>query len=620
MHPILSLLGLRPGDGPVAGPAVGYAFLGVGAMSLAGIASDTLFVSAFDLGAISRFYVVTAAVRFAAAGAYAAISRRVEGRAGFGAKGAPRPGAPSVNPGARLDAALLGATAVSMAAAGALARGASRPLLYGICVSLLLLPPLLPLMTFKAVASSIETRQVKRLLPLVAAAATVGVIAAGAAVPLLAGWLGTPGVLYAGALLAALAAPLSWALSARGAPSAEPPAEPDRQRGQVEPPPAPGVIGALVDAGRDLREAPVVGVVVAGALLGAVAANLVDYALKAALKARFERVEIAAFLGTFGAASNLVVLLTQLFGSSRFVARFGVRVSLQVVFAALAALGLCIGIAPGVASAAAAKLAEITFHYALSSPVADLLLTPAPPIARMRAKVLSKGLATPIGALLAGLVLSAFGAGGPPSWALGGLLVVTGVAGAAAVAPARRAYTAALARALGEGRIIEEDVAPESAAALRLEVARALSARVARRDVARVERLLAVMDDRFFTLDDLAPALRADHAAIRRAAVAAAMRVARPGEGARLLSLVPPGDDDEIERAVLRGARDLGAPADRARLERALARARAGAGKAAADLWAEALVGLAATDKGAPVDELRREALVPGSPRRAAAL
>ena len=609
---VLVLLGLRPVDRPIAGPALAYAFLGVGSMSLAGIAADTLFVSAFDLGAISRFYVVTAATRFAAAAGYAALARWVGGGA---ARAAPR--APGGGP--RLDAALLVATAASTAAAGVLAGGASRSLLYAICVALLVLPPLLPLMIFKAVASSLETRQMKRLLPLVAAAATVGVIAASAAVPLLAEGLGTPGILYAGGLLAALAAPLPGVIAGRAAPGDEGDREAPPRAARSTSASAPGVLGALADAGRDLREAPVVGVVVAGALLVAVAANLVDYALKASLKARYERDEIAAFLGTFGAASNLVVLVAQLFGSSRFVARFGVRVSLQAVFAALGALGLWVGAAPGVISAAAAKLAEITFNYALSAPVADLLLTPAPPSARLRAKVLAKGLVTPLGGLVAGLILASFGAGGPPFWSLGAILLATGALGVAAVAPARRAYVAALARALGEGRI-EPDVSPEAAAALRREVARSLAERVARGEVDRVEPLLTVMDDRFFSLDDLGPALRSEHAPIRRLAVSAALRVARPGEGTRLLERIPGGGDDETEQRVLARARELGAPATAARLEAAAARGRVGNDKAAAGLWAEALVGLAAISRDPAVDELRREALVPGSPRRAAAL
>lgn len=633
MSRLLSLIDLRRGDGPIAAPAFGVAFLGVGAMSLAAIAADTLFISAFDLGEISKFYVVAAGVRFGAAVAYAGLSRRWAGP--------------------RLDVALLLATALSMGIAGALSRGAGAPLLYAICVALLVLPPLLPLITFRSVTSALETRQAKRLLPLVAAAATVGVIAASAAVPTLADLLGTPGVLYAGVLLATLAAPLPWLLERRAERRNRDTDTDDgdaRASGQPLPgaPAVPrGILSALSDMRRDLDGAPVVGVVLGGVLLGAVAQNLVDYALKAELKARYDRDEIAAFLGTFGAAANLLVLLTQLFGSSRFVARFGVRISLQTLFASLVGLGAAVGLAPGVAAAAVAKLAETTFRYALSAPVEDLLLTPAPLSARLRAKVLAKGLANPLGCALAGLTLAAFGAGGPPSWALGGILALTGAAGMFAVARARRAYTAALARALGEGHI-EEDVAPAAARALRLEIGQAIRRRIARRNVEGAERLLAVIDDRFFTLDDLAHPLRAPIPEIRRAAVAAALRVARDDEGPRLLALADPDPEDDIERALLSGARERGAIAPRARLERALERGRAGQTPDAAALWGEALVGLARTAPAAApsmppstlragvaaysprrmtplgedevLEDLRQEALIPGSPRRAAAL
>jgi len=52
---------------PSMAPALAFAFLAVGAMTLANIATDTLFVSAFGLGHISRFYIVTALTRVTAA-------------------------------------------------------------------------------------------------------------------------------------------------------------------------------------------------------------------------------------------------------------------------------------------------------------------------------------------------------------------------------------------------------------------------------------------------------------------------------------------------------------------------------------------------------------------------
>ena len=47
------LLDLRPGEWSAVGPALGLAFLAVGAQTLATIASTSLFVSAFASGQLS---------------------------------------------------------------------------------------------------------------------------------------------------------------------------------------------------------------------------------------------------------------------------------------------------------------------------------------------------------------------------------------------------------------------------------------------------------------------------------------------------------------------------------------------------------------------------------------
>src|SRR6185436_14570498 len=100
---LTGFLGVRPGESRAVVPALAFAFGGVGAMTLSSIAQDALFVTTFSLGALSRFTVVSAAVRVIVAFLYAALARRFVG--------------------ARLDGALLGATAIAMAASGAAVLG-----------------------------------------------------------------------------------------------------------------------------------------------------------------------------------------------------------------------------------------------------------------------------------------------------------------------------------------------------------------------------------------------------------------------------------------------------------------------------------------------------------------
>ena len=124
----MSLFGIQPGERRVLLPALALAFASVGAFALSTIASDTLFVSAFDLGAVSRFYLVATLARGSFALLYGAAASRMT---------LPR-----------LDGAVLAITAVVMVVAGSVVGQASKPVLYGVCVLLAFSPSLLPLIAF----------------------------------------------------------------------------------------------------------------------------------------------------------------------------------------------------------------------------------------------------------------------------------------------------------------------------------------------------------------------------------------------------------------------------------------------------------------------------------------
>jgi hypothetical protein len=198
------------------------------------------------------------------------------------------------------------------------------------------------------------------------------------------------------------------------------------------------------------------------------------------------------------------------------------------------------------------------------------------------------------------------------------MLAVAAVTSLASLVRSRAAYAGALTEAIGQGNV-SLHVSPEAADLVRAELASVLAVAVASGDARRTAHLLSLMADRSFTLEDIAPALVAG-GAVGQAAVQAAARLARPGEGPALLAMVPPGEDLEVERAVLALARALGAPADRARLESAYARSKDRADAMAAGLWAEAITGLARFEPDTAMRELHGAAQGPDSPRRAAAI
>ena len=336
------------------------AFACVGANGLSTIAADTIFVSVFSLGDLSRFLGVAAVVRVVASLLYAAIVDRVAGddprRAGT------------------LDGAVLAVTILLFGGSALVARSGSPAVLYGLCLAQLVLPPLLPLIAFNAITSLLAARQAKRVLPLIAAAATLGSIATSAAATYLAPRAGVPTLFWMGALLCIPAVPILARMGAKALPEPSGPASLAK----------PTFFQTLRETGSDIREVPAVRVVVAMGLLGTLIANFVDFSFKAALKEAYDRDQMAAVLGTFGVIANAVVLVMQILVTGRLVGRIGVGRSLLAGPVLVGGAGLASSVLPPVLGAGAVRLTEFAVRFGIGNSVADVLLVPLPRTVRTR--------------------------------------------------------------------------------------------------------------------------------------------------------------------------------------------------------------------------------------------
>jgi len=546
---------------------IALAFACVGATNLSQIAGDTLFVAAFSLGDLSKLVGASAVVRVVASVAYAFAAERAGG-----GHGNPRRVA-------RFDAGLLGAAAALSLGSAVLARSGSRAAILVACLLQLVLPPLLPLIAFNAATATLAARHAKRVLPLVAAAATVGSIGAGATSTLLARTTGVPSILGVAALLALAAIPLVLVLG-KGEVEAPPPVTARAEK---------GFLSTLRATLHDVRDVPSVRVVVLWGALGMMATTFIDYAFKASLKASYDRDGIASFLGVFNVASNAIVLLVQVTVAGRVVSRLGVGRSLVASPASLAAVAGASLALPAVIGSSVLRSWETLVRYGVASSAADVLLVPLARGVRTRAKVVVKGTATPIGALIAGAILSCFGDAGPGRFALLGLVVGTCVLATFALREAPRAYGSALADALARGRA-PADLGPQATALFRTELKRLLGDAVRTGSVTDAERTLSLMTERLFGADDVRVALQSSDRDLRRLATHAAARLTGEGRGAALLALVKRDLDPEIEREVLVAARLHGGLADSVRcgadLEATEATSQVDAEHA--DLWAEA--------------------------------
>ncbi|MDX2166524.1 MAG: Npt1/Npt2 family nucleotide transporter, partial [Deltaproteobacteria bacterium] len=221
--------------------------------------------------------------------------------------------------------------------------------------------------------------EARRTYGLVGAGGIVG----GAVGSAITGWsverLGAPNLLLVCAgLLGVIAALAQWL--SRRAPAAE----------AADPAPRSGALAALREATHGARLTVASPYLLAIATLVSayeVVSNLIDYQFNSAVAARYhDDVAIAAFLGRFSTAANLVALGVQLLLTSWILRRFGPRVGLLVLPLVLGAGSLGFLAVPLFGVIAATFFADAALGYSLNQSTKEVLYTPTDAATKYQAK------------------------------------------------------------------------------------------------------------------------------------------------------------------------------------------------------------------------------------------
>ncbi len=366
-----SLLAIEPGDGAVL-RLLGGTFAVVAAASIV-IASVTksLFLSAHPLERLPWVLLGSGLFTAAAAMAYVQAMQRFDLR--------------------RRSRALLGVAVASFVALWALFP-VNRELM---SLTLFVWAPgmghLIIVQTWNMAATTLPTRQVKRLIPVLAGLATAGAALGGAATRLVL----ELDFVQAEDLVLVAAGLLCWpllrihrvvdALTAN-APDIDEPASDGARRSEV---------------GRGFRsiiKTPLLTRLAAFVFLMQAASVLIDYQFSGELKRNFDKESMAAFLGGFYWASNVVVLFVSFFATSRIVRILGIGIALSGVALLLSAGSvayLVAGLRGDLAWAfyvmAAIAFGERIGQYALTKNAVQMLVTPLDARKAERAKTLIDG-------------------------------------------------------------------------------------------------------------------------------------------------------------------------------------------------------------------------------------
>lgn len=374
---------IRPGEGSLVATCGLFAFLAVALAILLRTWSDAAFLSAFDVDRLPIFFIASAVVFVPATFGYAWLVRQA--------------------PPAPLNTALM-----VLFASGALGASTWQPAggkgLFGVVLLFAVVSPLVNVICWNSILDRLDSRQGKRLIPVIGGMSTLGAILAGVGAGELSARHGADSLLWACVALLTLMAPLpalitSGVTGPGGSGEHKAPTDSFQQ--------------GLAALGRNR----LLVMTAATVFLMAIATNVVDFVFKARLQEAYDKDAMGVFLGRFHGATNLAVLAVQFFIVPRALKRMGVALA-AAVHPAVVLLGAGATLAfPGLLGAVALRFGDTLLKFTFGADTHQMLLTAAPPDDRRQAKVLIKGVVYPLGGLAAGIVLAAVSPAHAPAMA-----------------------------------------------------------------------------------------------------------------------------------------------------------------------------------------------------------
>jgi HEAT repeat protein len=285
----------------------------------------------------------------------------------------------------------------------------ARPSLMGILILLWCpaLGQLLLVQVWNLAATTLPTRQGKRLFPLLAAVATLGAAAGGGVVQLSLRWLRAEDLLVVTAIL------LVWPLFdvrriMQRLGSSDRDETGDRKSSAEEESERGSELGRVL---RNVLKKPLLSELALFAFLMQAASLVVDYQLSAELQHALDKEGIAGFLGTFYWMSNVAVLGVTLFMTSRLIRTVGLGVALAMsgiavgLGSAVYVVSAIVGAPPAFWVIAATAFAERIAQYGLTKPATQMVYMPLATRGGERAKTLIEGVVHRFGTMVVSVLL-----------------------------------------------------------------------------------------------------------------------------------------------------------------------------------------------------------------------
>jgi HEAT repeat protein len=308
---------------------------------------------------------------------------------------------------------------------------------------------LLGLYVWGVASMSCDTRQAKRLFPIINAGRIFGSVLGGLATGFLVNRLGTENVLLVWAATFVLAFVLTRLLMPVASNASQPVQTRKRKTRQKR---APGFIDEMQQGWRFVRTSPLMKWVSLAAILFSVLYFSLALPFSKAVTQQFPSEEtLAGFLGTFNALNTAAAFLASLFFANRFYTRFGV-ITAVLALPIIYVLGFgAMALAPTFQILVAYKFIQMVWMAGIADSAYQAMFNAVPSHRRDQVRAFISGVPEQAGTFIAGLIL-VIGEQALDSRQLYLIGLGTGLACSWVIWKAARAYSGALVTALRAGQ------------------------------------------------------------------------------------------------------------------------------------------------------------------------
>jgi AAA family ATP:ADP antiporter len=402
--------------------------------------------------------------------------------------------------------------------------------------------------------TQLNSREAKRILPVISSGGRIGALLGGVAVSSLALYIGTENLLLVCILI--IGGMFIMAKSIYSVPQLE---EADTGAKKKVKKKGKGLISSLREIAGDLvnDRLMLIFVIIFSCLI--VANTIVDYQFKGVLKANYTKDEIAAFIGAFYFFLSIMGFIFQLFLTSRLLVLLGLAAGIALMPSLMAVVSVAFLLIPGIWVITGVRVVENVLKYSVYKSSTGLLFMPYSKLKRENLNITIEGIFKPIAILFASVLMIVLNKFSVSLQLMSIVTIVACIIAAVSAFKLKAHYIKKLNTSLSNRRVrLTED--PELSGMIDSEFISVLETNLSASEITSVQFSLQLIREKHLPIntDNLYPLMTNDDPLVAQEAIETLGTIGEAKDIKKLYEVLQITSDEVITVACLRALRVIG--------------------------------------------------------------